>query len=370
MLIATAFVHLLPTAYTSLTDPCLPPFWTDVYPAMPGFIAMVSVMVVVGIEMFFALKGASHSHAVDLDGLREEGGQAKRPGHKRTESFRPFRQVPLGQGSTYGQDDVPLTEQSRPYVDEPTTPGSVLDKPLPPEPPRDSEDDSDLDLDELDPQADSDTRPLNGFAQHKRSSSEASNGFLHPDHHAGHHDYTSPSDHNAQSSPTTDANEKRLILQCLLLEAGILFHSVFIGLALSVSTGPAFIVLLIAIAFHQTFEGLALGSRIAGVSSFSTTSLKPWIMSLMYGITTPVGQAIGLGVHGLYDPASQVGLLTVGIVNAVSSGLLLYAGLVQLLAEDFLSDASYAELQGKRRLQACGAVVAGSMLMAFVGAFA
>ena len=71
VLIATAFVHLLPTAYTSLTDPCLPPFWTDVYPAMPGFIAMVSVMVVVAIEMFFALKGASHSHAVDLDGLRE-----------------------------------------------------------------------------------------------------------------------------------------------------------------------------------------------------------------------------------------------------------------------------------------------------------
>lgn len=374
VLIATAFVHLLPTAYINLTDPCLPPFWTETYPAMPGFIAMVSVMVVVGIEMFFALKGASHSHAVDLDGLREEGGQSKRPGHKRTESFRPFRQMPLGHSME--QDGVPLTEQRRPYADEPATPGSVLDKPLPPEPPRDSEEDSDLDLDELDPQADSDTRPLNGSLHHRRSDSDMSDGYLHPNrHHAGHHSYTPPSDgsynHNSdQSGPTTDPNEKRLILQCLLLEAGILFHSVFIGLALSVSTGPAFIVLLIAIAFHQTFEGLALGSRIAGVNSFSTTSFKPWLMSLMYGITTPIGQAIGLGVHGLYDPESQVGLLTVGIVNAVSSGLLLYAGLVQLLAEDFLSDASYAELQGKRRLQACGAVVAGSMLMAFVGAFA
>lgn len=344
---------------------------------MPGFIAMVSVMVVVAIEMFFALKGASHSHAVDLDGLREEGGQRKRPGHQRSESYRPFRQMPLGQTLNHEQDGVPLTEQSRPYADEPpTTPGSVLDKPLPPEPPRESEDDSDLDLDELDPQADSDTRPLNGSAQRKRSDSDMSDGYLHPNRHTGHHDFAHSSNHNHghnhddPSSSSTDPNEKRLILQCLLLEAGILFHSVFIGLALSVSTGPAFIVLLIAIAFHQTFEGLALGSRIAGVASFSTSSFKPWLMSLMYGITTPVGQAIGLGVHGLYDPASQVGLLTVGIVNAVSSGLLLYAGLVQLLAEDFLSDASYAELQGKRRLQACGAVVAGAMLMAFVGAFA
>lgn len=93
-------------------------------------------------------------------------------------------------------------------------------------------------------------------------------------------------------------------------------------------------------------------------------------MSLMYGITTPIGQAIGLAVHRLYDPASQFGLLTVGIVNAISSGLLLYAGLVQLLAEDFLTDQSYVDLRGRRRLEACGAVVCGSMLMAFVGAFA
>ena len=56
-------------------------------------------------------------------------------------------------------------------------------------------------------------------------------------------------------------------------------------------------------------------------------------MSLMYGVTTPIGQAIGLAVHSLYDPESQFGLLMVGIVNAISAGLLLYAGLVQLLGK-------------------------------------
>jgi hypothetical protein len=101
-----------------------------------------------------------------------------------------------------------------------------------------------------------------------------------------------------------------------------------------------------------------------------------WRLVLLHNILEALADEPDVWHHnacrtsGLYDPASQVGLLTVGIVNAVSSGLLLYAGLVQLLAEDFLSDASYVELQGKRRLQACGAVVAGSMLMAFVGAFA
>jgi zinc transporter ZupT len=167
----------------------------------------------------------------------------------------------------------------------------------------------------------------------------------------------------------TEAQHKKQLLQCLLLEAGILFHSVFIGMALSVATGTSFIVLLVAISFHQTFEGFALGSRISAIR-FPTGSPKPWLMAMAYGTTTPIGQAIGLGIHNLYDPASQTGLLTVGVMNAISSGLLLFAGLVELLAEDFLSDESYITLSGKKRLQACGSVVGGAALMALVGAWA
>lgn len=93
-------------------------------------------------------------------------------------------------------------------------------------------------------------------------------------------------------------------------------------------------------------------------------------MALAYGTTTPIGQAIGLAVHGLYDPRGQVGLLMVGVMNAVSSGLLLFAGLVELLAEDFLSEGSLETLRGRRRLEAWGAVWAGGCLMALVGAWA
>jgi zinc transporter ZupT len=143
-------------------------------------------------------------------------------------------------------------------------------------------------------------------------------------------------------------------------------------MAVSVATGTAFIVLLIAICFHQTFEGFALGSRIAALipALFDASSPKPWLMALAYGATTPIGQAIGIWMHRLYDPNSEVGLLMVGITNAISSGLLLFAGLVQLIAEDFLSDRSYEVLKGKRRIEACLAVALGGLLMAIVGAFA
>lgn len=60
----------------------------------------------------------------------------------------------------------------------------------------------------------------------------------------------------------------------------------------------------------------------------------------------------------------------VGVMNAISSGLLVFAGLVELLAEDFLSDESWVVLKGRRRLAACFFVFMGAFGMAFVGAFA
>lgn len=232
----------------------------------------------------------------------------------------------------------------------------------------DSDSDSDLELPELDGRgggaSDDASGLLNGAPTHKYRSRQSTDSLGARPTGASNNPPTTPS-----SILTPAQQQRKQLLQCLLLEAGILFHSIFIGMAISVATGPPFLVLLVAISFHQTFEGLALGSRIAALA-FPQRSPKPWLMALAYGTTTPLGQAIGLGIHGLYDPASETGLLTVGVMNAVSSGLLLFAGLVELLAEDFLSDASYQVLRGKRRLEACAAVVAGGGLMALVGAWA
>ncbi|MCJ1355733.1 MAG: hypothetical protein MMC33_005725 [Icmadophila ericetorum] len=380
VLIATAFVHLLPTAFRSLTDPCLPYFWNEGYQPMPGLVAMTSCLVVVGIEMFFSLRGAGHVHESEFTTVpMEEGGYKDvRNGHllkngvggrgggggdrrgKRRHEQLPRNDAALGAiaGSSeqlvWGKKAVsplgsPKAQRAPRYVDHDEEEDDDDDA--------DSfakDSDLDLDLDELDPTTDS--------ADLLRSSHSHRPTRLHT------HHQNLPL---GPLSPTSEAHaQQKLLLQCLLLEAGILFHSIFIGLALSVSTGTPFLVLLIAISFHQTFEGLALGSRIAAIPSLKPSSLKPWLMALAYGLTTPIGQAIGLGVHGLYDPYGQTGLITVGITNAISSGLLLFAGLVQLLSEDFLSEHSYKSLRGRRRKEACGAVVVGAALMALVGAWA
>lgn len=50
---------------------------------------------------------------------------------------------------------------------------------------------------------------------------------------------------------TPEQVHKKAVMQCFLLEMGILFHSIFIGMSLAVAVGNDFIVLLIAIIFHR-----------------------------------------------------------------------------------------------------------------------
>ncbi|RSL64942.1 hypothetical protein CEP54_004443 [Fusarium duplospermum] len=355
VLLATAFVHLLPTAFESMTDPCLPYFFSKGYTPLPGLVAMVSAIIVVGVESYLTARGAGHSHShnhnyfdsddepeselpmVDTAGLSERRTGPRPPDIH----LEDMETQGLVAGVSPLPDSTPVGEESRKLTDD------------------FNEGDSDLEL-EMDELAgsSSNTRQRNGrYASLKPSNVDA--------------EPLTPMTPMTPMSPGVQSPEEqqRKMLQCLLLEAGILFHSVFIGMAISVATGPAFVVFLVAISFHQTFEGLALGSRIAAIQ-FPRKSIRPWLMVLAYGTTTPIGQAIGLIVHRMYDPKSAGGLLVVGFMNAISSGLLLYAGLVQLLAEDFLSEKSYKILKGKKRLHAYLSVCAGAILMALVGAFA
>ncbi|KAL3470463.1 Zinc/iron permease [Aspergillus californicus] len=350
VLIATAFVHLLPTAFVSLTDPCLPRFWSESYRAMAGFVAMLAVFVVVLVEMFFAMKGAGHVHGSEYDQLIGEGAPTSGD-----DPIRDSNYSPLEAGESTDNIHLSLMHRIR------TATSQVYDLP------------SEHSTDDFIPEGSTthivkdDEVPARGEGSRFETTRANRNHRPQNSHH-----HRSQSGLSQLDTKMSLQNPQRQLLQCLLLEAGILFHSIFIGMAVSVATGTSFVVLLVAICFHQTFEGFALGSRIASLipDLFPPSSPKPWLMALAYGTTTPIGQAIGLVLHNFYDPASATGLLMVGITNAISSGLLLFAGLVELLAEDFLSEDSYMTLRGQRRVEACLAVAAGALLMSFVGAFA
>lgn len=161
------------------------------------------------------------------------------------------------------------------------------------------------------------------------------------------------------------------VLSVFVLEFGIIFHSVFVGLTLAVS-GEEFQTLYVVVVFHQLFEGLGLGTRIATTPWPTSKRLTPWIMALCYGLTTPIAIAIGLGVRQSYPPNSATALITNGIFDSISAGILVYTGLVELMAHEFLYSNEFAPgKQGtKRMLCAFLCMCLGTGLMALLGRWA
>jgi zinc transporter 1/2/3 len=118
-----------------------------------------------------------------------------------------------------------------------------------------------------------------------------------------------------------------------VLEFGVVFHSVFIGLTLAVA-GDEFTTLYTVLAFHQTFEGLGLGVRLATAPWPKRRRWTPYALALAYALSTPAAIAVGLGVRARIG--SRTGLIVNGVFDSISAGILLYTGLVELMAREFL----------------------------------
>jgi zinc transporter 1/2/3 len=138
-----------------------------------------------------------------------------------------------------------------------------------------------------------------------------------------------------EDSLATERSFQQQIAAFLILEFGVIFHSVIIGLTLG-SVGDEFPVLYPVIVFHQSFEGLGIGARLSAIPFPKRFSWMPWTLCAAYGLTTPIALAIGLGVRTTYNEASMTASIVSGVLDSVSAGILIYTGFVELLARDFL----------------------------------
>ena len=128
-------------------------------------------------------------------------------------------------------------------------------------------------------------------------------------------------------------------------------------------------VLYIVLTFHQTFEGLGLGARLSLIPWPKGKALWPYFLSAGYSLSTPVAIAIGIGVRRSFEPGSHRAMVISGVFDSVSAGILLYTGLVQLVAYDFFySPGRPSKLVEK--LTAFGWVSLGAALMALLGNWA
>jgi len=159
--------------------------------------------------------------------------------------------------------------------------------------------------------------------------------------------------------------KKKTSVSAYLLEFGIVVHSVIIGIALGVEQ-EEFVPLLIALSFHQLFEGIGLGVSLTNANKDQL--LISVILGLVFALTTPTGIAIGIGLSlSTSSPTSQ--LIAEGVLESIAAGLLVYSSLVTLVSAAFESEKFFKQKHYEKAI-CFGCFYLGAALMAILAIWA
>ncbi|KAK3844383.1 MAG: Zinc/iron permease [Linnemannia gamsii] len=366
VILATAFIHMLPTAFSNLSDPSLPEIFQEGtgYTGWAGLIAMISAMLLQLLEYtatqrFFS-RSKKHSkggdvHAIDRLNILDSEGDVVGKGGAAGD---------LEKGKKEFSEDTGSLEEGGYHRGH----GAVVG------------------VDGL-------TKPedclhmghVHGgeiLLVNKNNQNQHQNQHLHP-HHPGqsavspnntvigdddHHHHGHAHGSNGDKMVSQQEQRSREI-GTYILELGIALHSVIIGITLGTTVGAEFVSLLIALLFHQFFEGVALGGRIASLQ-FKRTSVRPWLLSAWFACSTPLGMAIGIGIRTTYEGESVTSLIVQGVFDACSAGILLYTALVQLMSTEINSNVAFRESSKGSQVVQFVALWMGAAAMAIVGKWA
>jgi len=129
--------------------------------------------------------------------------------------------------------------------------------------------------------------------------------------------------------------ENKQVVSTYILQFSIILHSLVIGADLGVTT-TKLLTLLVALTFHQFFEGIGIGYRISEIKYKSRFVIIG--NAMVFALTTPIGVALGILVHTLGITDGTGAILLKGILDALASGTMIYVSLVSLLVEEFRSN--------------------------------
>lgn len=170
------------------------------------------------------------------------------------------------------------------------------------------------------------------------------------------------------SSLEIERSFRTQIAAFLILEFGVIVHSIIIGLNLG-TAGSEFSTLYPVLVFHQSFEGLGLGARMSSIPFPKRLEWMQWALCAGYGLATPIAIAIGLGLRTTYNSGSFTANVISGVLDSISAGILIYTGLVELLARDFLFNPDRTK-DDRRLAFMVGCVFLGAAVMALLGKWA
>ena len=141
-----------------------------------------------------------------------------------------------------------------------------------------------------------------------------------------------------------NSNVPSSLIKAYVMEISVAVHSFILGVSLGALAGKSYLptleALIIALVFHQIFEGIGMGTAIQQ-ARLELKTAKVVLFVLVFVLSVPMGIVIGLLVT--YYPNQSVdektqernAKLTMGILNAIAAGLLIYISMIEMLAEAF-----------------------------------
>lgn len=153
----------------------------------------------------------------------------------------------------------------------------------------------------------------------------------------------------------------------VVLESGIMVHSLIIGLTLGVTPDATFSTLLVAICFHQLFEGVALAVLLHGTGFQWRTKLA---LGLLYPLVTPIGMAIGVGIRNSFEENSQTAILVQGIFDSLSAGSLIYSTYTELMSLEISHSTIFKSYSLKFKTGCLFSLYLGAAVMAIIAMWA
>jgi solute carrier family 39 (zinc transporter), member 1/2/3 len=187
---------------------------------------------------------------------------------------------------------------------------------------------------------------------------------------------TSPKacDHGRAINMISNASSFTVIVKAYMMEISIAIHSIIIGVAVGGLAGEENIqslqALIIAIAFHQFFEGLGLGTVIAAARLHFGTA-KMAIFALVFALTVPIGVIIGIFIttdQSIEEGPSVTQQYTEGCLNSLAAGIMIYIALVEMIADDFQAAAIAHNVSLKIKM--FSSLVIGNLCMAILALWA
>ncbi|CAO3587609.1 unnamed protein product [Absidia cylindrospora] len=309
VLLATAFVHLLPEAMNNFSSPCLDEGWKT-YGAFAGVFCMISSFALQLLEL------AAVSNVDRLLAKKQDCANETNVDCEANSSHPECSNNTINHATT--------TTTGRPPLGDTVSMGS--------------------------------SATTAHFVYEKNDQRQQEDQHHH--HHHGH----------VHSAGLLDNETAFKDINTIILELGIIMHSIIIGITLANTQMIEFTTLLIALIFHQFFEGIALGTRVNEICRGSW--VRPFIMGMLYIVMTPIGISIGIGIHSSFNPNSSSSVLSSAILDSLSAGILLYNAYVSLMSLEINHSQEFRKSSGLRKCVCFLSMYVGAGIMALIGMWA